>query len=76
MRSMLLAKARTAHARCQTPLSVCSNSVLTFSIANDGAGYALDNFPGGLPADIKTELDSFAAKIKSGALTPPADIPK
>ena len=49
---------------------------LTFSIANDGAGYALDNFPGGLPADIKTELDSFAAKIKSGALTPPADIPK
>jgi basic membrane protein A len=49
---------------------------LTFSIANDGAGYAIDNFPGGLPADIKAELDSFAAKIKSGALTPPADIPK
>ena len=49
---------------------------LTFSIANDGAGYAIDNFPGGLPADIKTELDSFAAKIKAGTLTPPADIPK
>jgi basic membrane protein A len=49
---------------------------LTFSIANDGAGYAIDNYPGGLPADIKTELDSFLAKIKSGALTPPADIPK
>src|SRR6266850_789430 len=41
-----------------------SGGALTFSIANDGAGYAIDNFPGGLPADIKTELDSFAAKIK------------
>jgi len=49
---------------------------LTFSIANDGAGYAIDDYPGGLPADIKTELDSFAAKIKAGTLTPPADIPK
>jgi len=53
-----------------------SGGALTFSIANDGAGYAIDNFPGGLPADIKTELDSFAAKIKAGTLTPPADIPK
>ena len=48
---------------------------LTFSIANDGAGYVMDNFPGGLPADIKAELDSFQAKIKAGTLTPPADIP-
>ena len=49
---------------------------LTFSIANDGAGYQLDNFPGGaLPADIKTEVDSVMAKIKAGTLTPPADIP-
>jgi basic membrane protein A len=48
---------------------------LTFSIANDGAGYAIDNFPGGLPADIKSELDSFAAKIKSGSLVPPSEIP-
>ena len=49
--------------------------VLTFSLANDGAGYAVDNFPGGLPADILAEVNSVAAKIKSGALTPPADIP-
>jgi basic membrane protein A len=49
---------------------------LTFSIANDGAGYQLDNFPGGaLPADIQTEVDSVMAKIKAGTLTPPADIP-
>ncbi|GAC1645838.1 MAG: BMP family ABC transporter substrate-binding protein [Candidatus Dormibacteraceae bacterium] len=53
-----------------------AGGALTFSVANDGAGYAIDNFPGGLPADIKTELEAFAAKIKSGALTPPADIPK
>ena len=47
---------------------------LIFSIANDGAGYVLDNnFK--LPADIQTEVDSVMAKIKSGALTPPADIP-
>jgi len=46
---------------------------LTFSLANDGAGYALDNLT--LPADIQTELDSVKAKIASGALTPPADIP-
>ncbi len=46
---------------------------LTFSIANDGAGYQLDNIT--LPADIQTELDNVFAKIKSGALTPPADIP-
>ena len=47
---------------------------LTFSIANDGAGYALDNIT--LPADIQTELDTVKAKIASGALVPPADIPK
>ena len=46
---------------------------LTFSIANDGAGYAVDNFT--IPAALKTELDTIQAKIKSGALTPPADIP-
>jgi basic membrane protein A len=46
---------------------------LTFNIANDGAGYAIDNFT--LPADIQTELDSVKAKIKAGTLTPPADIP-
>jgi basic membrane protein A len=46
---------------------------LTFNIANDGAGMAVDNFT--LPADIQTEVDNIKAKIKSGALTPPADIP-
>jgi basic membrane protein A len=49
------------------------SGALTFSIANDGAGYALDNIT--LPADIQTELDSVKAKIASGAITPPADIP-
>jgi basic membrane lipoprotein Med (substrate-binding protein (PBP1-ABC) superfamily) len=49
------------------------SGALTFSIANDGAGYALDNLT--LPADIQTELDSVKAKIASGALVPPADIP-
>ena len=46
---------------------------LTFNIANDGAGYAIDNFQ--LPADIQTEVDSVKAKIKAGTLTPPSDIP-
>jgi basic membrane protein A len=50
------------------------SGALTFSIANDGAGYAVDNLT--LPADIQTEVDSVLAKIKSGALTPPTDIPK
>jgi basic membrane protein A len=46
---------------------------LTFSIANDGAGYAIDNFQ--VPAELQTELDKIQGQIKSGALTPPADIP-
>jgi basic membrane protein A and related proteins len=46
---------------------------LTFSIANDGAGYQLDNLQ--LPADIQTELDRVQAAIKSGSIVPPADIP-
>lgn len=46
---------------------------LTFSIANDGAGYAVDNID--VPADLKAELDKIQGQIKSGALTPPADIP-
>jgi basic membrane protein A len=45
----------------------------TFSLANDGVGVQLDNLT--LPADVKAELDSVAAKIKAGTLTPPADIP-
>ncbi|HSS62050.1 MAG TPA: BMP family ABC transporter substrate-binding protein [Candidatus Limnocylindrales bacterium] len=46
---------------------------LTFSIQNGGAGYAVDNFT--VPAALQTELNSIQDKIKSGALTPPADIP-
>jgi basic membrane protein A len=46
---------------------------LTFSIANDGAGYAVDNF--NVPADLSAELAKIQGQIKSGQLTPPADIP-
>ena len=46
---------------------------LTFSIANEGAGYAIDNFQ--VPAELQAELDKFQTQIKSGALVPPADIP-
>jgi len=46
---------------------------LTFSIANEGAGYAIDNLD--VPAELKAELDKVLGQIKSGALTPPADIP-
>jgi basic membrane protein A len=46
---------------------------LTFSIANEGAGYAIDNLD--VPADIKTALDDLQAKIKAGTVTPPSDIP-
>jgi basic membrane protein A and related proteins len=49
------------------------SGALTFSIANDGAGYSIDNF--NLPADIKAELDKVQAAIKAGTMTPPADIP-
>ena len=44
---------------------------LTFSVANDGAGYAVDNLQ--LPDDIKAELDKVQGQIKSGALTPPSE---
>jgi basic membrane protein A and related proteins len=46
---------------------------LTFSIANAGAGYQVDNLS--VPAELQTELNSVEAKIKAGTLTPPADIP-
>ncbi|HSP09082.1 MAG TPA: BMP family ABC transporter substrate-binding protein [Candidatus Dormibacteraeota bacterium] len=49
------------------------SGALTFSIANDGAGYALDNFT--LPADIQAEVTKVQGEIKAGTLTPPADIP-
>src|SRR5579864_9517126 len=46
---------------------------LTFDIANGGAGYAVDNLT--LPSDIQAELTKIQGEIKSGQLTPPADIP-
>ena len=48
-------------------------AALTFSLQNDGVGYQADNLQ--LPADVMSALQDVAAKIKSGALTPPADIP-
>ena len=51
-----------------------SGGALTFSIANEGAGYAVDNMT--LPADLKTELDKVQHQIHDGTLIPPADIPK
>jgi basic membrane protein A len=50
-----------------------SAGALTFSIANDGAGYAVDNLT--LPAELTAELKTVQDKIKAGTLTPPADIP-
>ncbi|HEY6115801.1 MAG TPA: BMP family ABC transporter substrate-binding protein [Candidatus Dormibacteraeota bacterium] len=50
-----------------------TGGALTFSIANEGAGYAIDNFQ--VPAELQTELDKVLGQIKSGALVPPADIP-
>jgi basic membrane protein A and related proteins len=44
----------------------------TFTLQNDGVGYQVDNLT--LPADVKAEVDNVAAKIKSGALTPPDTI--
>jgi basic membrane protein A len=46
---------------------------LTFSLQNDGVGYQADNLQ--LPSDVMTALQDMTSKIKSGALTPPADIP-
>jgi basic membrane protein A len=41
----------------------------TFSLQNGGVGYQVDNLT--LPADVQAEVDSVAAKIKAGTLTPP-----
>jgi basic membrane protein A len=46
---------------------------LTFSIANDGAGYSLDNLT--LPADIQAEVTRVHDAIKAGTMTPPDTIP-
>ncbi len=45
-----------------------------FSLTNNATGYQLDN-NFSLPADVKAALDDMVAKIKSGAVTPPEDIP-
>src|SRR5258707_4645135 len=47
-----------------------AGGALTFNIANDGAGYALDNLT--VSADIQAALDDLKAKIKAGtpATTP------
>jgi len=50
-----------------------TSGALTFSIANEGAGYAVDNLD--LPAELKAELDKIQGQIKAGTLIPPADIP-
>src|ERR1700682_2824655 len=44
-----------------------------FSLTNDATGYQVDN--GTIPAEVRSEVDSLAAKIKAGTITPPADIP-
>jgi basic membrane protein A and related proteins len=49
------------------------SGALTFSIANEGAGYAVDNFD--MPPNLKLELDKIQGQIHDGTLTPPADIP-
>src|SRR5258708_36522394 len=50
-----------------------TGGALTFNIANEGAGYQIDNFS--VPADIQTALDDLKAKIKAGPPAPPADNP-
>jgi len=50
-----------------------SGGALTFSIANDGAGYQVDSLD--VPPELKAELDKVQADIRSGAKVPPADIP-
>ena len=49
------------------------SGVATFDIQNNGAGYQADNLT--IPAALQTELDKVLGEIKSGQLTPPADIP-
>jgi len=44
-----------------------------FSLANDGVGFAPGNVS--LPADVTAAVTALQAQIKSGAQTPPTDIP-
>jgi basic membrane protein A len=50
-----------------------SNNPPTFDLVHDGVGYA--PFSKDVPADAKAKADDYASQIKSGSLTPPADIP-
>jgi basic membrane protein A len=61
-----------------TPSETCSSSPVScpeflFSLANGGVGYAPGNVS--LPADVMTAETNLEAAIKSGAQTPPTDIP-
>lgn len=49
-----------------------TGGITTFSLANDGVGYAPGNIA--ISADIKAELDKVTADIKSGAKTVPDTI--
>ena len=51
-----------------------TNNPPTFDLKSDGVGYA--PFSSAVPAEVKTLVDQYAAKIKSGALTVPATIQK
>jgi basic membrane protein A len=46
-----------------------TGGAVRFSLANDATGYQVDNFS--LPADIKSQVDSLAAAMKSGSQVPP-----
>ena len=45
------------------------SGVSTFSLANDGVGFAKGNID--IPADIQAEIDKVTAEIKSGSVTVP-----
>ncbi|HEY1456026.1 MAG TPA: BMP family ABC transporter substrate-binding protein [Candidatus Dormibacteraeota bacterium] len=47
-----------------------TGGALTFSIANDGAGYAVDNIT--LAPDVLAEVTKIHDEIKAGTLTPPS----
>jgi basic membrane protein A len=60
-------------AHCPDSSPPILDGVRTFTLANDGVGAVPGNIT--LPADVMAEVANVTAKIKSGALTVPADIP-
>jgi basic membrane protein A len=62
-----------AHCPDAAPPRDSASGERLFTLANDGVGAAIGNIT--LPADVSTELASVTAKIKSGALVVPTDIP-